>query len=318
LPLAGCERRDHTRLVYTGDTMDNLPIIDPHHHLYDLKTGHYPWLQGPMLERVFGDYSAIRHDYLIDDFRADIKNQNVVKSVHLQVEYDHTDPVAETRWLQGVADMHGYPHGIVGFADLAAPNAQAVIEEHCQFANVRGIRQCLNFHRDPVKTFIDSPHLMSDPQWRQGYALLGRHDLSFDLQLYYTQMNEALTLAQDFPDTPMVLNHTGMPVDRTPEEIEGWKQGMKSLASAQNVFCKISGLGMGDWQWTVASIRPFVLHAIEAFGVNRCMFASNFPVDKLFSSYDAVFDAFKEITSEFSSDERRALFHDNAQRVYRL
>jgi predicted TIM-barrel fold metal-dependent hydrolase len=93
---------------------------------------------------------------------------------------------------------------------------------------------------------------------------------------------------------------------------------MTSLASADNVFCKISGLGMGDWKWTEDSIRPFVLHAIEAFGVNRCMFASNFPVDRLFSSYDAVFDAFKAITRDFSADERRALFHDNAERVYRL
>lgn len=298
--------------------MDNLPIIDPHHHLYDLKTGRYPWLQDEMLERVFGDYSAIRRDYLIDDFREDIKNQNVVKSVHLQVEYDHNNPVAETRWLQSVADQHGYPHGIVAFADLSAPDVQQTIEEHCTFPNVRGIRQCLNFHRDPVKTFVDQPHLMSDAQWQSGYGLLKRYDLSFDLQLYYTQMGEALALATKFPDTPMVLNHTGMPVDRAPEEIAAWKASMKSLASAPNVFCKISGLGMGDWNWTTDSITPFVLDAIEAFGTKRCMFASNFPVDKLFSSYDDVFNAFKTITRNFSDDERRALFHDNAERVYRL
>jgi len=298
--------------------VDSLPIIDPHHHLYDLKTGRYPWLQGPMLDRVFGDYSAIRKDYLIEDFLADIKHQNVVKTVHLQVEYDHNDPVAETRWLQSVANEHGYPHGIVGFADLSSDDVQAVLEAHCEFPNVRGIRQCLNYHRDPVKTFIDNPHLMIDPRWRRGYALLARYGLSFDLQLYYTQMEEALALARDFPDTPIVLNHTGMPVDRTPEDIEGWKKSMMLLASAPNVSCKISGLGMGAWTWTVDSIRPFVLHAIEAFGAERCMFASNFPVDKLFSSYDGVFDAFKAITQDFSAQERCALFHDNAQRVYRL
>ncbi|MEC5407626.1 amidohydrolase [Paraburkholderia sp. MPAMCS5] len=298
--------------------MDNFPIIDPHHHLYDLKTGNYPWLQGPMLERVFGDYSAIRQDYLIENFLADIKNQNVVKTVHLQVEYDHNDPVAETRWLQSVADKHGYPHGIVGFADLSSPDVQQVLEAHLEFPNVRGIRQCLNFHRDPVKTFIDSPHLMSDPQWRAGYALLKRYDLSFDLQLYYTQMEEATALARYFPDTAVVLNHTGMPVDRLPDEVDAWKESMTLLASAPNVFCKISGLGMGDWKWTVDSIRPFVLHAIEAFGVERCMFASNFPVDKLFSSYDEVFNAFKSITTDFSPAERAALFHYNAERVYRL
>ena len=298
--------------------MDNLPIIDPHHHLYDLKTGRYPWLQDEMLERVFGDYSAIRRDYLIDDFREDIKNQNVVKSVHLQVEYDHNNPVAETRWLQSVADQHGYPHGIVAFADLSAPDVQQTIEEHCAFPNVRGIRQCLNYHRDPVKTFIDQPHLMSEARWQNGYGLLKRYDLSFDLQLYYTQMGEALALAKKFPDTPMVLNHTGMPVDRAPEEIAAWKASMKSLASAPNVFCKISGLGMGDWNWTTDSIKPLVLDAIDAFGTKRCMFASNFPVDKLFSTYDDVFNAFKTITRNFSDDERRALFHDNAERVYRL
>lgn len=298
--------------------MDGLPIIDAHHHLYDLRTGHYPWLQGPMLNRVFGDYSAIRRDYLIDDFLADVKHQNVVKTVHLQVEYDHNDPVAETRWLQGVADKRGYPHGIVAFADLASDDVQAVIEAHCEFPNVRGIRQCLNFHRDPVKTFIDHPHLMSDSRWRRGFALLERYGLSFDLQLYYTQMDEAGVLARDFPETSIVLNHTGMPVDRAPEEIEGWKRSMKRLASAPNVSCKISGLGMGDWKWTVDRIRPFVLHAIDAFGPERCMFASNFPVDKLFSSYDDVFNAFKAITRDFSHQERNALFHDNAQRVYRL
>jgi len=298
--------------------MDNLPIIDPHHHLYDLKTGRYPWLQGPMLERVFGDYSAIRRDYLIEDFLDDIRNQNVVKSVHLQVEYDHNDPVAETRWLQSVADKHGYPHGIVAFADLASRDVESIIEAHCAFPNVKGIRQCLNFHRDPVKTFIDHPHLMSDSQWRRGYGLLRRYGLSFDLQLYYTQMEEASVLARDFPDTPIVLNHTGMPVDRAPEEIAAWKKAMRTLAGAPNVSCKISGLGMGDWKWTVESIRPFVLDALDAFGVERCMFASNFPVDKLFSSYDDLFDAFKTITRNFSAAERAALFHDNAARVYRL
>ena len=216
-----------------------------------------------------------------------------------------------------MADQHGYPHGIVAFADLASPNVQETIEEHCAFPNVRGIRQCLNYHRDPVKTFIEHPHLMSDAQWQRGYALLKRFDLSFDLQLYYTQMAEALALAKKFSDTPMVLNHTGMPVDRDADDIAAWRANMKLLASAPNVFCKISGLGMGDWKWTTDSIRPFVLAAIDAFGTERCMFASNFPVDKLFSSYDDVFNAFKAITLDFSDAERRALFHDNAERIYR-
>lgn len=130
--------------------------------------------------------------------------------------------------------------------DLSAPNLRGVLEGHIQFPNVRGIRQCLNFRRDPVRTFVESPHLMSDPQWRAGYALLKQYNLSFDLQLYYTQMEEATALGCDFPGTAVVLNHTGMPVDRVPGKVEAWRKSMTLLASAPNVFCKISGLGMGE------------------------------------------------------------------------
>jgi predicted TIM-barrel fold metal-dependent hydrolase len=294
------------------------PIIDPHHHLYDLEHYRYPWLQDGVQPIVFGDYSAIRKSYLIDDFLADAWNQNVVKSVHIDVGYDRTDPVGETRWLQSVADERGFPHGIVGYADLGQPDVQAVLEGHSQFRNIRGIRHTLNYHPDPVKTYLDRPGIMNETAWRTGYALLRRYEFSFDLQIYYPQMEDAYNLARSFPDTQIILNHTGMPVDRAPEDIDGWRKAMVRLAEAPNVACKISGLGMGDWKWTADSIRPFVMHAIDAFGVDRCMFASNFPVDKLFSSYDQLFNAFKEITKGFTADERRKLFHDKAARLYRI
>lgn len=298
--------------------MDDFPIIDPHHHLYDLDHYRYSWLQDGVQPIVFGDYSAIRQNYLIDDFLQDCKNQNVVKSVHIDVGYDRTDPVGETRWLQDVADERGFPHGIVGYADLADPKVQAVLEGHCRFKNIRGIRQSLNYHPDPVKTYLDRPNITRDSRWRSGYALLRRFDLSFDLQIYFSQAEESYDLARSFPDTQIILDHTGMPVDRSPEDIAGWRQALVRLAEAPNMACKISGLGMGDWTWTTDSIRPFVLHAIKVFGLDRCMFASNFPVDKLFSSYDRLFDAFKAITRDFSADERRKLFHDNAARFYRI
>jgi predicted TIM-barrel fold metal-dependent hydrolase len=294
------------------------PIIDPHHHLWDLEHYRYAWLQDGVQPIVFGDYSAIRKSYLINDFLADARNQKVVKSVHIDVGYDRTDPVGETRWLQSVADERGFPHGIVGYADLSQPDVQTVLEGHSQFRNIRGIRHTLNYHPDPIKTYLDRPGVMNETEWRAGYALLRRYGFSFDLQIYYPQMEDAYNLARSFPDTEIILNHTGMPVDRAPEDIEGWRKAMVRLAEAPNVACKISGLGMGDWKWTADSIRPFVFHAIEAFGVDRCMFASNFPVDKLFRSYDLLFDAFKEITKGFTADERRKLFHDNAARLYRI
>ncbi|WP_085035804.1 amidohydrolase family protein [Ensifer aridi] len=297
--------------------MDNLPIIDPHFHLWDLKNNYYPWLHDGVKPSAFGDYSAINKTYLIDDFLADARNQNLVKAVHLDVGYDPKDPAGETRWLQGVADKHGFPHGIVGYADLRKADVGDLLDEHMQYANFRGIRQSMNFHEDPAKTYLTEPEVSRTSEWRRGFKELARRGLSYDLQLYYWQMEEFLELARDFPEVQIVLNHTGMQVDG-PEHFEGWRKAMKTLAQAPNVACKISGLGMGDWTWTTDSIRPYVEEAIAAFGVKRCMFASNFPVDKLFSTYDAIWNAFKEITSAYSEGECMALFHDNAASFYRL
>jgi predicted TIM-barrel fold metal-dependent hydrolase len=294
-----------------------LPDIDPHHHLWDLEKNRYPWLQDGVKPSAFGDYTAICKSYRIEDFLEDCRNQNVVKSVHLDVGYDPADPVGETRWLQGVADEHGFPHGIVGYADLSASNVADILDAHMSYPNFRGIRQSLNYHPDPANTYMPRPGVSLEPDWRRGFRALSARNLSFDLQIYFPQMEEAYELAKAFPDTQIILNHTGMQVDGA-EHFDGWKAGMKALAAAENVACKISGLGMGDWTWTTDSIRPYVLTAIDIFGVDRCMFASNFPVDKLFSSYDRIFDAFRTITSEFPERERRALFHDNAQRYYRI
>ncbi|MBV9877128.1 MAG: amidohydrolase [Verrucomicrobia bacterium] len=295
------------------------PVIDAHHHLWDLQNNKYPWLQErPLKPRLEGNIEPIAKDYLLKDYLDDIRNQNVVKSVHVQTGWDPADPVGETRWLQGVADQHGYPHGIVARATLDAPDVEQVLEGHLRYKNVRGIRHMINWHPDPVKTYADRPDLVKTTAWRRGFALLHRFDLSFDLQLYPAQMADAAALAHANQETLIILNHAGMPVDRDEEGIRLWKRGIRQLASAPNVVVKISGLGTVDWKWTVESIRPFVLQTIEAFGISRCMFASNFPVDKLFSDFDTLYGSFQEITASFSVAERRKLFHDNAARYYRL
>lgn len=304
-------------MLRRNTTLTDIPIIDPHFHLWDLKANYYPWLSDGVKPSAFGDYIAINKTYLIDDFMADARGLNVVKAVHLDVGYDPKDPVGETRWLQGVADKHGFPHGIVGYADLRKLDVGDTLDEHMEFANFRGVRQSMNFHRDPAKTYLTEAEVSRTPEWRRGFAELAKRDLSFDLQLYYWQIHEFIELAIEFPNTQIILNHTGMQVDG-PAHFEGWKLAMKRLSAAENVACKISGLGMGDWNWTTQSIRPYVDETIAAFGVSRCMFASNFPVDKLFSDYGRIFNAFNEITKSYSHDERVALFHDNAERFYRL
>jgi predicted TIM-barrel fold metal-dependent hydrolase len=284
-------------------------VIDPHHHLWDLTRHRYPWLEA----------RPDSSNYLVEDYRADTRNQDLVKSVHLQAEIEPSQAVAETEWLQGIADAHGIPNGIVAWAPLQEGAAvEAVLDQHARHRNFRGIRQLLNWDPDPARSQSDRPDYLTDDSWRAGYALLRKYGASYDLQVFPFQMADAARLAGDYPDIPMIVNHTGMPRDRDPAALEVWRQGMRQLAERPNVSVKISGLGMSEPNWTADSIRPLVLETIAIFGTDRSMFASNFPVDRAFSSFDVLYDAFKSITAGFSDSERRALFHDNAERIYRI
>jgi len=297
-----------------------MQVVDPHVHFWDLDTHHYPWLANPGISFV-GDARALRFNYLPADLLNDARGLDVLKVVHVEANHDPADPVEETRWLQGLADAkdaHGFPNAIVASADLSAANAQAVLEAHAAFPNMRGIRQILNVHADPLYNYVDR-HYLRDPAWRSHFALLARYGLSFDLQLYPSQMGEAAVLAHEHPDVPMIVNHAGMFVDR--DSVEGyraWREGLRALAACPNVAVKISGLAMFDHIWTLESLRPYVLESIDAFGVDRSMFASNFPVDRQFASYTDLWYAYERIVSGASEDEKAALFRGNAERIYHI
>ena len=299
------------------------PFIDTHHHLWDLENNPYPWLTDP-IDHFVGDYSAFRKTYLISDLHADAAGLPLVKSVHVQAEWDHNaDPVGETAWLQSVADSEGsrgMPHGIVGYTDLSKPGAADEIARHAEHANWRGIRHMLNWAEDPKWQFIDRQDLMDDVQWRKGYRALADHGGSFDLQVWPWQLEQAARLAHDVPEVPIVLDHTGMPRDWDDAGVAVWRKGMAALAGAPNTSVKISALGMFSKEFGTDAIRQFVLDTIEIFGTDRCMFASNYPVDMLFSSYRAIWEAYDSITADsgMSESERSALFHDNAARLYRV
>ena len=297
-------------------------FIDTHHHLWDLENNPYPWLTEP-IDHFVGDYSAIRNSWLISDLHAGAKNVPLVKSVHVQAEWDHNlDPVGETTWLQCVAadpDSQGMPNAIVGFANLSDPDVESILERHASHANWRGIRHMLNWSDDKVNfRFAESGGLMSDRQWRKGFELIGKFSGSFDLQVWPWQLEEAAKLGNDIPEVPMILNHTAMPIGRSPGELREWRKGLESLGRAPNVSAKISALGMLDQTWNVESIAPFVLDTIDILGVDRCMFASNFPVDSLFSDYETVWNAYDEITRDFTDSERAKLFRTNAEKYYRI
>ena len=283
------------------------PIVDAHQHFWDPRANYHPWLcdQPPVAFR-YGDYSALRRPYLPADYFADAGGHEVVKTVYVETEWDPADPLGETAWVERLRSDTGFPTVMVAQAWLDRDDIAAVLERQAAFGFVRGIR-----HKP-------RPGALRDARWRAGYALLARFGLRFDLQAPSTALADAAALCRAFPGTQLVLNHAGLPADRSAEGIAGWKRALRGLAECPNTAIKISGLGVPGRRWTPELNREIVLSAIEVFGVQRAMFASNFPVDGLCASFEEVFSGFREIARHFSALEQRALFHDNAVRIYAM
>ena len=299
--------------------MTELPIVDAHQHFWDLGRNYLPWLcDDEAIPFRYGDYRALRRNYLPDDYRRDAAGHDIVKTVYVETEWDPRDPVGETRWLQEIIAASGVPHAIVAGARLDDPEVDAVLAGHARFAQVRGIRHKPRAAPSAAEVEVGAPGSMDDPAWRRGYALLERHNLSFDLQTPWWHLPEAARLARDFPDTQIILNHTGLPADRSAAGLAGWREAMRTLAVEPNVAVKISGLGQPGKPWTVAANGPIVRDTLAIFGIDRCMFASNFPVDSLCAEFDTIFSGFKAIVADLSHADQRKLFHDNAARIYRL
>jgi predicted TIM-barrel fold metal-dependent hydrolase len=296
-----------------------LEIVDPHQHFWDLARNYYPWLcdAAPIPFR-YGDYSAIRRSYLPPDYLADAASVRVRKTVHVEAEWDRRDPAGETRWLEGVAQRYGLPTALVAHAKLDGEDAAEVLAAQAACPLVRGIRHKPAAAGSPAEARRGAPGSMDCPRWREGYALLARHGLSFDLQTPWWHLDAARDLARDFPATPIVINHTGLPSDRSTEGLAAWRQALARVAEASNTALKISGLGRCGQPWTVEANGPIVRDALAIFGVARCMFASNYPVDRLAGPFATIFAGFRAIVADRPAVEQRKLFHDNAVRIYRL
>lgn len=290
-------------------------FVDAHVHLWQLTRLRYPWLMPPFADDgPNGSVEAIAKDYTLADYFADASGYPMEKLVHIDAGAHPDDALAETKWLQSLAAETDHPDAIVAFAALDAPDVERLLAAHAEHANVRGIRHILNWHSDPKRTYTPR-NLLDDDAFARGYALLGKYSLSFDLQIYPNQMQQAAALAARHPEVPVILNHMGMPVDA---DLTEWRAGLKALAALPHAAVKISGMGFIDRQWTTASMRPLILQVIETFGPQRCAFASDFPTDKLFNSYGKALDAYDDITKDFSADERDALFAGTAERIYKI
>lgn len=292
------------------------PIIDAHHHIWRL--AHTPWLAGPPVPRIFGDYAALRRDYLADEFARTVSAAGVVKSIYVQINVAPGQEVDEVAWVQSVAATHGFPHAITGFADLAAADVGAVLDRELACPNLRAIRQQLHWHENPLYRFAARPDLMNDPAWRRGLREVAARGLAFELQVFASQMADAARLAQDFPQLQFVLLHAGMLADRSPAGWAAWRAGMRALAACPNVAVKLSGLGTFARACSVALWRPVVEETVALFGPARCLFGSNFPVESLWTGYAQLIDVMHQCLAGLSPRERRAVWHDTAARLYRL
>jgi predicted TIM-barrel fold metal-dependent hydrolase len=297
------------------------PIIDPHCHLWDLGMDRHPWLRptGGAIQAL-GDLTSIRRNYLVDDYRRDAANQNVVASVHIEAAWDRADdPLAEIEWLETLDKSSGVAVRYIGFADLTASNAGVLLDRLSQVERCVGVRQMLSWHpTEPTKCFAPRPGIANEADFRSGVALLASHNQLLELMLYPYQAEEVARLARDFPEQTFIVNHCGSPIDRDRDGMHRWRQGLKLLGSAPNALIKISGLTAYDPRPTPESLRDVALHCIDCFGVERSMFGTDFPVGRLWTSFDAIFDGFKAMVRDFSQAEQSALFHDNARRVYRI
>lgn len=288
-------------------------MIDAHHHLWDLRAVHYPWLMAQGKERFFGDPTPIQRDYLIDEFRSEAEVQGVRASVHIQVGAE--DAMAEARWVQAVADATpDWPMAQVVFCDLTADDLGAQLDRFQALSTVRGVRQIVG--RAPGEDAQTGTNaLLDNPKFLAGLQEAGRQGLSFDLQLIPELMEKTARVLVQAPETAVALCHAGSPHDRTPDGLAAWATQLRHLSALPQVVCKLSGLGMFDHNWIKAGFRPIVDEVLGQFGPDRVMFGSNFPVDKLYSDYARLADAYTSLLPEAAKD---AVFHSTAARFYRL
>jgi predicted TIM-barrel fold metal-dependent hydrolase len=300
-----------TQPLYDG------PMVDAHHHFWDPTRNLHPWLApGVSIPFRYGNYDSIKDPYLPDDLRRDSAGHHLSESVYVETEWDSADPLGETRYAASLAARHGWPHAIVAQAWLDRDDVAEVLAGQAAESLVRSVRHKPGGPERPDKVGATWT-LMSDEIWRRGYALLERHGLHFDLQTPWWNLDEAARLADDFPRTTIVLNHAGLPADRSDAALLAWRAHIERFAARPNTAIKISGLGLQGRPWSVDENRRVVEEAIVAFGPARAMFASNFPVDRLCGTYDAIMTGFKRIVAGRPAAEQAALFCDTARRIYR-
>ena len=291
-------------------------VIDSHFHIW--RQADLPWLTGAMQPRIFGAYEAIRRDYPMREYLADLAGSGVEKSVYVQANWPVDRAAEEAAWIETVALETGWPHALVAYADMTVADARPALDRLTRFPRLRGIRQQLHWHENLLYRFASRPDLCADPVVRRNVARLADYGLVFDLQVFAGQMAGAAELAAACPRVTFVLQHAGMLEDLSPAGRAVWRAGMALLAAQPNVVAKLSGFGTFIHRNDVDHVGWLIGESVALFGAERCLWGSNFPIEKLWTSYDALLDAHRRGAGGLSEAERNAIFFNTARRVYRL
>ncbi|WP_027135368.1 amidohydrolase family protein [Geminicoccus roseus] len=295
-----------------------IPIIDAHHHIW--RKNDLAWLSGPMQPRIFGPYEPIRRDYPIEEYLADLDGCGVVGSVYVQTNWPKGGELDEVRWVEAEARRSGWPQAIVSYLDLLdVKGAEAMLDaQQAASPRLRGVRMQLHWHENPLYRFAADANLMGDARLRRNLAMIAERGLLFDFQIFASQMRDGAALAADLPGLPFVLMHAGMLEDLSPQGRSAWREGMRRLADQPNVHVKLSGLGTFLHRCDPAHVEDVTLQTVEMFGPERCVFGSNFPIEKLWTSYPALVEAHRRALSSLDETAQRRILHDNAASLYRL
>lgn len=285
--------------------------FDAHHHLWDLNAVSYPWLEAKGVTRFFGDPAPIQRNYLIDEFKDEAAPFGFSGSVHIQV--GAADAWEEAQWVQDVADANlDWPMAQVVYCDLTRPDLEEKLDQFQRLSTVKGVRQIVG--RAPGEDAqTGTNELTKSDVFLEGLKALSARGLSFDLQLIPELMPAMVELLQDAPNTPVALCHAGSPHDRSPLGLAEYSKTLRHLSRLPQVYCKLSGLGMFDHTWDATTIRPIVDSCLDQFGAERCMFGSNFPVDKLYSDYAKLAQSYFEIVPTVYHN---SVFSEVAQAFY--
>ena len=281
-------------------------VINSHFHIWTKED--LTWLAGPMVPRIFGPYESIRRDYLIEEYLADREGSGIEKAVYVQTNWPNERFEDEVAWVSRIAEACGWPHAIVGYANMADTDVRPQLDRLKAYPMVRGVRMQLHWHETPEFRFAPTADQVLDPNIRANVARLREYGYSFDLQLFPSQMLDGAQLVSENPEVDFILTHAGMLTDMSDLATESWQEGLRQFSSLANFSAKLSGLGTFIHKNDPVVIAYIVGKSIEILGSDRLMFGSNFPIEKMWTDYRTLMSAYREAIAPHGEISRGQYF----------